>query len=111
MLLLGAALVGLGFNVKTLQAFLVLPTFYLLYLVAARTAWRRRLLHLGTATVMLLAVSLSWALAVDLTPTDQRPYVGGSEGDSAVNLAFGYNGAERLLGRSSGPGGAARRRR
>ncbi len=105
LLLLGAALVGLGFNTKTLQAFLILPAFYLLYLLAARASWRRRFLHLAAATVMLLAVSLSWAVAVDLTPPDQRPYVGGSEGDSALNLAFGYNGAERLLGRSDGPGG------
>src|SRR5919112_4240531 len=105
LLLLGAVIVGLGFNVKTLQAFLVLPAFYLLYLLAARTSWRRRILHLGAATVVLLAVSLSWALAVDLTPEDQRPYVGGSNGDSALDLAFGYNGAERLLGRSDGPGG------
>src|SRR5919107_707173 len=42
-LLLGAAVVGLGFNIKMLQAFLVLPAFYLLYLLAARVSWRRRL--------------------------------------------------------------------
>src|SRR5919112_6264066 len=105
LLLLGAAIVGLGFNTKTLQAFLVLPAFYLLYLLAARVPWRRRFLHLVAATVVLAAVSLSWALAVDLTPSGQRPYVGGSEGDSALNLAFGYNGLERLLGRSDGPEG------
>jgi len=105
LLLLGAIVIGLGFNVKTLQAFLVLPAFYLLYLLAARTTWRRRFLHLGLATAVLLAVSLSWAIAVDLTPTEQRPYVGGSENDSALNLAFGYNGLERLLGREGPPGG------
>jgi 4-amino-4-deoxy-L-arabinose transferase-like glycosyltransferase len=104
-LLVGAAIVGLGFNVKTLQAFLVLPALYLLYLLAARTTWRRRFVHLAAATVVLFAVSLSWAVAVDLTPEDQRPYVGGSNGDSTLDLAFGYNGAERLLGRSDGPGG------
>ena len=105
LLLVGVAIVGLGFNTKTLQAFLVLPAFYLLYLLVARVTWRRRFMHLAAATVVLLVVSLSWAVAVDLTPSDQRPYVGGSEGDSALNLAFGYNGMERLLGRSEGPGG------
>ena len=105
LLLLGAAVVGLGFNTKTLQAFLVLPAFYVLYLLAARASWRRRFVRLGVATLVLLAVSLSWVLAVDLTPSDQRPYVGGSEGDSALNLAFGYNGLERLLGREGPPGG------
>ena len=105
LLLLGAVIMGLGFNVKTLQAFLVLPAFYLLYLLAARTPWRRRFLHLATATAVLITVSLSWVVAVDLTPSDQRPYVGGSEGDSALNLAFGYNGLERLIGREGPPGG------
>ncbi len=104
-LVMGAVVMGLGFNIKTLQAFLVLPAFYLLYLLAARTTWWRRFVHLGVATAVLLAVSLSWAVAVDLTPTDQRPYVGGSENDSALDLAFGYNGLERLLGRNGPPGG------
>ncbi len=66
------------------------------------------LFALGAATAVLLAVSLSWAVAVDLTPSDQRPYVGGSEGDSALNLAFGYNGLERLLGRSDMAAGRGR---
>src|SRR5215204_862823 len=73
LLLLGAVIMGLGFNVKTLQAFLVLPAFYLLYLLAARTPWRRRFLHLAAATAVLITVSLSWVVAVDLTPSDQRP--------------------------------------
>src|ERR671921_2020665 len=105
LLLLGAAIVGLGFNTKTLQAFLVLPAFYLLYLLAARVSWRRCFVHLAAATAVLLAVSLSWVVAVDLISSDQRPYVGGSEGDSALNLALGYNGLERLLGREGPPGG------
>src|ERR687889_283645 len=105
LLLLGAAIVGLGFNTKTLQAFLVLPAFYLLYLLAARVSWRRCFVHLAAATAVLLAVSLSWVVAVDLISSDQRPYVGGSEGDSALNLAFGYNGVERLVGREGPPGG------
>src|ERR687894_3001307 len=105
LLLLGAAIVGLGFNTKTLQAFLVLPAFYLLYLLAARASWRRCFVHLAAATAVLLGVSLSWVVAVDLISSDQRPYVGGSEGDSALNLALGYNGLERLVGREGPPGG------
>src|SRR4051812_5256105 len=38
-LLLGAVMMGLGFNIKMLEAFLVLPAFYLLYLVAAPATW------------------------------------------------------------------------
>src|SRR5919199_1860777 len=46
-LLLGAVMVGLGFNIKMLEAFLVLPAFYLLYLLGASVSWRRRFVHLG----------------------------------------------------------------
>ena len=104
-LLLGAVVVGLGFNIKMLQAFLVVPALYLLYLLAAHTSWRRRLLHLGAATVVLLAVSLSWAVAVHLTPPTERPYVGSSPDDSVLGLVLGYNGLDRLSGTSFGSGG------
>src|SRR5438132_440363 len=59
-LMLAVALVGLGFNVKMLEAFVVLPAFYLLYFFTARTGWWRRVAHLGVATVVLAVVSLSW---------------------------------------------------
>ncbi|MBL7065461.1 MAG: glycosyltransferase family 39 protein [Anaerolineae bacterium] len=99
-LLLCAVLVGLGFNVKMLQAFLVLPAFYLLYLVAAPVRWWKRPLHLALATVVLLGVSLAWVVAVDLTPPDERPYVGSSSNNTVTDLIVGHNGLARLL-----PGG------
>ncbi len=104
-LLLCAALVGLGFNVKMLQAYLVVPAFGLMYLLGAPRSWRSRIWHLALALVVLLAISLSWAMAVDLVPASQRPYVGSSQTNSEIELAFGYNGIERLTGRLRGPGG------
>jgi 4-amino-4-deoxy-L-arabinose transferase-like glycosyltransferase len=104
-LLLCVVVVGLGFNIKMLQAFLVLPAFYLLYLLAACTTWRRRFLHLGAATVVLLVVSLSWAVVVDLTPSGEHPYVGSSPDDSVLGLIVGYNGFDRLSGTSLGSSG------
>ena len=98
------ALVGIGFNIKMLQAYLVLPAVGLVYLVGAPLAWSRRVWHLGAATGVLLAVSLAWAVAVDLTPADQRPYVGGSRTNSVLELAVGYNGLDRLLGGLLGGG-------
>ena len=74
-----AALVGLGFNIKMLAAFVVLPTFYLVYLVVAPGSWMRRLGQLAAATVVLAVVSLSWSIVVELTPKDKRPYIGGSQ--------------------------------
>ena len=66
-LLLAAALVGIGFNVKMLVAFGVVPVFLLLYLAGAQLPLRQRIGHLAIAGVVLAAVSLSWtgALRVD----------------------------------------------
>ena len=61
-LLLAAVLVGIGFNIKMLAAFVVLPTFYTCYLLAAPVSWRAKLGHLTAATLVLLAVSLSWSV-------------------------------------------------
>jgi 4-amino-4-deoxy-L-arabinose transferase-like glycosyltransferase len=111
-LLLCAVVVGLGFNIKMLQAYLVLPAFAFAYLIGTRLPWRTRVAHLALAGIVLLVVSLSWAVAVDLTPTAQRPYIGSSENNSVLQLALGYNGLLRLLPPSwvpaaliSGPGG------
>ena len=92
-------MIGLGFNIKMLEAFVVLPAFYLLYLVAAPVGWRRRMIHLGLATVVIVAASLPWVVAVDLTPAEQRPYVGSSSFNTVTDLIVGWNGVERLAGR------------
>src|SRR5215203_5754108 len=97
-LVVGALVVGLGFNIKMLEVFVVLPTFYLFYLVAAPVGWRRRMIHLGLATVVIVAASLPWVVAVDLTPADQRPHVGSSSFNTVTDLIVGWNGVERLGG-------------
>src|SRR3989440_4941839 len=97
-LLLTAFIVGIGFNIKTLEAYLVVPAYGLLYLLAAPHRLRKRIGHLALAGVLLLAISLSWVVAVDLTPASQRPYVGSTQDNSELSLALGYNGIQRLLG-------------
>jgi len=97
-LAVAAALVGLGFNVKMLEAYLVVPAFAALYLFAAPISWRRRIGHLAVAGVVLVVVSLVWVSAVDLTPAAQRPYVGSTQDNSELSLALGYNGVDRLMG-------------
>jgi 4-amino-4-deoxy-L-arabinose transferase-like glycosyltransferase len=97
-LLLAAVIVGVGFNIKMLEAYLVIPAFGLLYLLAApRSIWKR-VGHLAVAGVLLLLVSFSWVVAVDLTPASQRPYVDSTQNNSEISLALGYNGIQRLLG-------------
>lgn len=105
-LLLGAFLVGLGFNIKMLQAFLPLPAFYALYFFGAKTGWGRKIIYLLLATFLLLAVSLSWALVVDAVPAENRPYIGSSENNTVMELIVGHNGLSRLFGHSRAGGGA-----
>jgi 4-amino-4-deoxy-L-arabinose transferase-like glycosyltransferase len=104
-LLLGAALVGIGFNIKMLQAFLPLPAFCALYFLGSAERLWRKVGRLALATLLLAAISLSWALIVDWTPADQRPYVGSSADNSELSLTIGYNGIQRLVGMSGGRGG------
>jgi 4-amino-4-deoxy-L-arabinose transferase-like glycosyltransferase len=90
------AWVGLGFQAKMLQAWMILPALALGYLVAAPAGLGRRLWHLGVAGLVMLAVSLSWIALYTVTPAADRPYVDGSTDNSAVAMVFGYNGVERF---------------
>ncbi|WP_318306455.1 glycosyltransferase family 39 protein [Amycolatopsis solani] len=104
-LALAGVAIGFGFLTKMMQAFLVLPAFGLVYLLAAPTSLGRRLLHLGGAVVALV-VSAGWFIAlVELWPAASRPYIGGSEGDSLLELALGYNGLGRIFGGEGNGGG------
>ncbi|HRE46287.1 MAG TPA: glycosyltransferase family 39 protein [Aggregatilineales bacterium] len=108
-LLVGALLVGIGFNIKMLQAYLILPALYSLYLCGASVGVRRKVLSLALASVVLVGSSLAWIIVVELTPAAQRPYVGSSQTNSALELAIGYNGLQRLLGMDlGGRGGTIR---
>ncbi|MCQ4088696.1 glycosyltransferase family 39 protein [Saccharibacillus sp. JS10] len=95
-------LVGVGFNTKMLQAYLILPAFYLFIWLAYKIDWKQKLKHLSAGTAVLIVVSLSWAVIVDLTPADKRPYIGSSQHNSVLELALGYNGIGRLTGDLSG---------
>ena len=101
LLVLSMALVGVAFNVKMLAAFVVLPGFALSYLVGAAMPWPRRLAHLTVGGIALAAVSLTWVVAYDLTPPEDRPFAGSTRGNSMTELAFQQYGVERLMGRES----------
>lgn len=103
-LLAGVVLVGIGFNIKMLEAFLPLPAFYALYLTGSEEGLRRKLVNLVLASMVLVMVSLSWAAVVDLTPASERPYVGSSSNNSVMELIVGYNGLQRLQGLGGGFG-------
>jgi 4-amino-4-deoxy-L-arabinose transferase-like glycosyltransferase len=88
--------VGLGFQAKMLEAWMVLPALAAAYLLFAPGSARRRLVHLGAAGVVMLAVSMSWVALYTFTPARDRPYISGSTDNSAIAMVFGYNGLSRF---------------
>jgi len=95
-LVVAGVLVGVGFNIKMSQAYVVAPALALGYLVASTAPLLRRVLHLAAFAIATVAVSLLWIAFVDLTPPSERPYVGSSANNTALELALGHNGLARL---------------
>ena len=101
LLLLAAALVGIGFNVKMLVAFGVVPVFILLYLAGAQISPWRRIGHLAAAGAVLAAVSFSWTGVYDLTPPQGRPFVDSTSRNSMFELIVGENFIKRFVPRGN----------
>ncbi|HEY1279849.1 MAG TPA: glycosyltransferase family 39 protein [Acidimicrobiales bacterium] len=101
-LVLAGTLVGFGFLTKMLQAFLVVPAFALVYLLAGPPKLGRRIVQLVAMGGALLASAGWWVAIVELIPASARPYIGGSQDNSVLNLIFGYNGFGRLTGNETG---------
>ena len=95
-LILAGVLVGLAFQAKMIEAWLVLPALALAYLVGTRGGLGRRVARLGAAGVVVAAVSVSWMLLVTVWPASHRPYVDGSRTNSIFGQVFVYNGFGRL---------------
>ncbi|WP_111510132.1 ArnT family glycosyltransferase [Mycobacterium kyogaense] len=104
-MVLCGALLGLGFLTKQLQVLLVMPGLALTYVLAGPPRLRIRLAQLAAGLGSMLVAAGWWVLLVEVWPTDSRPYVGGSENNSFLDLTFGYNGFGRLLGGGESFGG------
>jgi 4-amino-4-deoxy-L-arabinose transferase-like glycosyltransferase len=96
------ALVGLAFLTKMLQAFLVLPAFGLAYLLFAAAPWGKRIGHLLVAFGSMVLAGGWWVAIVELWPAGSRPWIGGSQNNSILELTLGYNGLGRLTGDETG---------
>jgi 4-amino-4-deoxy-L-arabinose transferase-like glycosyltransferase len=97
-------LIGFAFLAKMMQAFLVLPAFALVYLVAAPTSLRRRVAQALAGGVAIVVSAGWWVAIVALWPASSRPMIDGSSDNSILNLITGYNGLGRIFG-GSGVGG------
>ncbi|MET7968968.1 glycosyltransferase family 39 protein [Micromonospora sp. NPDC005305] len=106
---LTGALVGLGFLTKMLQAFLVIPVFAGVYLLAAPTGFWRRIRQLLLAGLAVVVAAGWWVAVVELVPASARPYIGGSQHNSILELTLGYNGLGRITGDEEGSVGGAGR--
>src|SRR4051812_10951345 len=108
-LVLSGVTIGVAFNTKTLAGFVAAPALFSAYLATAPVSLRQRLTHCMLAGVVLLAVSASWVAVVDLTPASSRPWVGGSQENTELDLLLNYNGLGRIDGQGNGPPGGAPR--
>ena len=94
--------IGFAFLAKTLQAFLILPPLAIVYAVCAPVSLKKRFGQLAVATGALLVSGGWWVAIVELWPASSRPYIGGSQNNSFLELTFGYNGFGRLNGEETG---------
>ncbi|MFC8454364.1 glycosyltransferase family 39 protein [Kitasatospora sp. NPDC057223] len=101
-LLFTGVMFGFGFLTKTLQAFLVLPAFAVIYLVVAPTGLGRRVRQLAYAGLAMVASAGWWVAIVQLVPAADRPYIGGSQDNNFLSVTFGYNGFGRITGNETG---------
>jgi 4-amino-4-deoxy-L-arabinose transferase-like glycosyltransferase len=104
-IVLAGALIGFAFLAKMMQAFVVVPALAFAYLAAAPTGYLRRIRQLLAAGLAIVVSAGWWVAIAELWPASSRPYIGGSETNSVLDLTFGYNG----LGRIFGQGGGGRR--
>ncbi|MBL1096375.1 glycosyltransferase family 39 protein [Streptomyces coffeae] len=108
-LVLAGVCFGLGFLAKTLQAWLILPPLALVYAVCAPTGLGRRIRQLLPAGAAMVVSGGWWVAIVELLPASSRPYIGGSQDNSFLELTFGYNGLGRINGDETGSVGGGGR--
>ena len=101
-LMLAGVSVGMGFLTKMLQALLVVPAYALAYLLFGKPRLGKRIGQLLLAGLAIV-LSAGWYIAiVELVPASMRPFIGGSQNNSLLELTLGYNGLGRLSGDETG---------
>lgn len=101
-LLLCGSCVGLGYLAKQLEVALVLPALAIGYLVGGPRPLLTRVWQLMAALGAAVAAAGWWVLLVQLWPTGDRPWIGGTQHNSILELTLGYNGFGRLNGDEPG---------
>ncbi|MDY6808182.1 MAG: glycosyltransferase family 39 protein [Actinomycetota bacterium] len=107
-MILTGVFVGFGFLTKQLQVMLIVPPLAITYLAFGQHTWLKRMGHLFAALGAMIVSAGWWILSVELWPASSRPWIGGSQNNSILELTLGYNGLGRLNGDETGsvvPGG------
>ena len=94
--------VGFAFLAKMLQAYLVIPALTAVVLVASPVPLGQRVRQIVAAAVAVVVSSGWFVLLVELWPADARPFIGGSQTNSLIELILGYNGLGRITGNEIG---------
>ena len=104
-LVLCGVAIGLGIETKMAAALLVVPALAAAWLWVAPRGVAAAVRSLLAGGVAMVVVGGAWPLLVALTPTSDRPWIGGTSDNSIWSLMLGYDGAGRLFGQAGGPGG------
>lgn len=96
--LITGASIGLGFMTKELEVMLIAPAVAFCVVGSRRFRLPTKIRYATIVIGAVLTTGLGWFIAVSLTPSDSRPFVGGSRTNSVWELILGYNGLDRLTG-------------
>ncbi|MGY4709572.1 glycosyltransferase family 39 protein [Mycolicibacterium sp. CBM1] len=99
-------LLGLGYLTKQLEVALVMPALALTYLIAGPRTLATRAAQLLAGLLAAVAAAGWWVLLVQLWPADRRPWIGGTQTNSVLELTLRYNGFGRLNGDEPGSTGS-----
>lgn len=95
------AFIALAFHSYMLVAWAAWPALGIAYL-CTKQKWFTKIWHVLAAGLSSLLLSLVWIISVTLIPASARPYIGGSNTNSAWEMVFGYNGLGRFSDLTSG---------
>jgi 4-amino-4-deoxy-L-arabinose transferase-like glycosyltransferase len=105
-LLLCGVFLGLGYLTKQLEVTLVIPALAVTYLLAGPRSLLGRAGQLMLGLGAALVAAGWWVLLVELWPADKRPWIGGTQTNSILELTLRYNGIGRLNGEEPGSTGS-----
>lgn len=96
-LVLAGVFVGLGFQAKMMQSWLILPTLALVYFLVDRRPRSGRVVRIALMCIVAVAVSISWITVINAFPASSRPYIDGTTNNNIFAMVFGYNGVDHFI--------------